>query len=93
MKIFAKLMKMRNLVHPSKKVEIKQILKLSYPSQIFINFEKVSEFLESILNELQDSHLNSSNPLRSDKATWVFNHTIKSLKLVISIVNFQMAIT
>ena len=31
--------------------------------------------------------------LRSDKVTWVFNHTIKSLKLVISIVNFQMAIT
>ena len=49
--------------------------------------------MESILNELQDSHLNSSNPLRSDKVTWVFNHTIKSLKLVISIVNFQMAIT
>ena len=38
------MMKMSNLVHPSKRVEIKQIFILSYLSQIFINSKKVSEF-------------------------------------------------
>ena len=47
----------------------------------FYQFLKSQWVLESILNELQDSHLNSSNPWRFDKVTWVFNHPIKSSKL------------
>ena len=46
----------------------------------FHQFLKSQWVLESILNELQDSHLNSSNPWRFDKVTWVFNHPIKSSK-------------
>ena len=37
--------------------------------------------MESILDELQDSHLNSANPWRFDKVTRVFNDSIKSSKL------------
>ena len=47
----------------------------------FHQFLKSQWVLESILNELQDSHLNSSNPWRFDKVTWVFNNSIKSSKV------------
>ena len=44
----------------------------------FHQFLKSQWVLESILNELQDSNLNSSNPWRFDKVTKVFNHPKKS---------------
>ena len=93
LKIVAKMMKMSNLVHPSKRVEIKQIFKLSYLSQIFINSKKVSEFWKAFWMscKIPTSILQIHEDLIKLQR---FLITLKNhLNMVISIVNFQSAIT